>query len=197
MELTDQNQCVVIGMSYRIETRQLDYIKHRSAVIKLVLDLKQQLCPQIHTCEYLINQSSLKQWPAEEIHLTDDDVQLFSIEKVSESMLNHYNYILNNLNRSTKLSTKQILEQEPCYRLSCSFVCDLMDSSKADDSVPLTLLHEVKTCYRQVQVKPQSYSSLRNFLNEMSLFAGRNPIVSVLHAVHIKILKHNCSTVVI
>ena len=90
VELTDQNQCVVIGMSYRIETRQLDYIKHRSAVIKLVLDLKQQLCPHIHTCEYLINQSSLKQWPAEEIHLTDDDVQLFSIEKVSESMLNHY-----------------------------------------------------------------------------------------------------------
>ena len=183
VEFIDYKQCVVVAMSHRAETRQLEYLKHRRSVIKLVLDLQQELGPHLNTCEYLVDQSLLKKWS------TDDDLcvstgNLLPIENVCRSMLLHEEYILTNTGTCSDFSTKQILEFEPYYRLSSSTVCELMDSIKtgADKLVSPVLLHEVKTCFKP-SLQPSktcNYSSLRECLDKISLFAGRNPIVSTV-----------------
>ena len=53
-----------------------------------------------------------------------------------------------------------------------------MDSSKADEPVSKTLLHEVQTICQLHHLEPQTHACLRKCVDELSLFAGRNPIVS-------------------
>ena len=56
VELVDEDQCVVITVFNRSETKSLEpYSKHHSELIKLVQDLKQQVCPHMKTQEYCIN----------------------------------------------------------------------------------------------------------------------------------------------
>ena len=57
VELVDGDKCVVITVLNRSETSLLqEYItEHHSELIKLVQDLKQQVCPHMKTQEYCIN----------------------------------------------------------------------------------------------------------------------------------------------
>ena len=48
----------------------------------------------------------------------------------------------------------------------------------ADQPVPGPLLQEVRQLCRQTKIKPQVYKELREHLDKLSLFAGRNPLVS-------------------
>ena len=79
------NRCVVVLMSYGTYSRPVECNKHRSAVIKLVLDLQQQLCPNAETNENLISHSLLKNWPATDVKMSLQDCDLFPIENVAES----------------------------------------------------------------------------------------------------------------
>ena len=179
VELIDYNQCVVVAMSHRAETRQLEYLKHRSSVIKLVLDLQQELGPHLKKSEYLVDLPLLKRWSTDDLCVSTSN--LLPIENVCRSMLLRESYILTNMGASSDFSTKQILEFEPYYQLSPSTVCELMDSIKTDADKPVSsvLLHEMRTCFEpSLQPKTRNYLSLRECLDKMSLFAGRNPIVS-------------------
>ena len=180
VELIEHNQCVVVAMSHRSETRQLEYLEHRSSVIKLVLDLLLELGPHLNTCEYLVDQPLLKRWSNEDLCVSTGN--LLPIENVCRSMFIHKPYILTDTGAYSDLSTKQVLEFEPYYRLSPSSVCELMDSIKTDADKPVSpvLLHEMRTCFEpaSLQLTTYNYLSLRECLDRMSLFAGRNPIVS-------------------
>ena len=171
------NQSVLIAMVCSDKSRRLEYSKHRSAVIKLVLDLKQQLCPHIDTSEYLINQPFLSKWPAGEISPSVDD--LLPMKNVCSSVLLQKPYIVTCKNIRSKLTTEQILIFEPYLQLNFPFICDLMDSSKSDEPVSPDLLSGMKIdCSSHLQAQRWSYSSLREYLDKMSLFAGKNLLVS-------------------
>ena len=179
VELIEHNQCVVVAMSHRMETRQLEYFKHRSSVIKLVLDLLQELGPHLEKSEYIVDLPLLKRWSSDDWCVSTGN--LLPIENVCRSMLLHESYILTDTGACGDLSTKQVLEFEPYYQLSPLSVCELMESIKTDADKPASpvLLHEMGTCFGpSLQLKTHNYSSLREFLDKMSLFAGRNPIVS-------------------
>ena len=62
-------------------------------------------------------------------------------------------YILNSAGISSDLPTEEIIIIiEPYYQLSPSSVCELMDSSKADELVSQSLLDEVKNrCQLELQ----------------------------------------------
>ena len=181
VELVNQNQCVVVVMSHKACSRPVEYSKHRSAVISLLLDLKQQLCPQLNTAEYLVSRSLLRKWTINEVCLHDSD--LFPIQNVARSMLLHKPYVLSCTNASSQLNcTEQMLLFEPYHQLSPFSVCELMDCSRDGDLVSQNLLHEVKTICKSHQLELQNHTSLRKCVDKMSIFAGRNPIVSLIIA---------------
>ena len=70
-----------------------------------------------------------------------------------------------------------VLKLEPYYELSALIVCELMDSSNAEESVSDVVLNEAKETLRCCQFQQKSYSSLRKSLDEFSIFAARNPMV--------------------
>ena len=177
VELVD-NQRLLVLVSHKTASRPVECNKHHSAVIRLVLDLQQQFCPNIETIEYLISHSLLKNWTADIEFPCDND--LFPIENVAKSMLLHKPYIFScNNETSEDFQTRDVLKFELYYQLSPSSVCELMDSSKADEPVSQTLLHEVQTICQLHHLESQTHSCLRKCVDELSLFAGRNPIVSI------------------
>ena len=78
----------------------------------------------------------------------------------------------------SEFRTKVALKFEPYYQLSPSSVCELMDSSKADEPVSQSVLDEVERICQIKQLKQPSHSRLRKIIDEMSIYAGKNPIVS-------------------
>ena len=179
VELVDYNRRVVVAMSHKTDSRPVECSKHRSAVIRLVLDLQQQLCPNVETDEYLISPSLLTNWSAADWCVSPSDNDLFPIENVAKSMLLHKPYILSCANiTSDHFATRDVLQFEPYHQLSPSSVCELMDSSKADEIVSHTLLHEVKSRCQLNQIEGQTHSNLKKCIDQLSIFAGRDPIVS-------------------
>ena len=180
VELVD-NQRLLVLVSHKTASRPVECNKHHSAVIRLVLDLQQQFCPNIEATEYLIAHSLLKNWTTDIDVPSDND--LFPIENVAKSMLLHKPYILScNNETSDDFQTKNVLEFEPYYQLSPSSVCELMDSGKSDEPVSQALLKEVNSlrCPSHQLVPPQTHSSVRKCIDRSSLFAGRNILVSVM-----------------
>ena len=176
VELIDQNQCIVVVMSHKSGTRPVEYSKHRSAVIRLILDLHQQLCSNIDTEEYLIAHSLLRNWPADTV-TTPSTSHLYPIENVASSMLRHKPYILSCTSISSDLHTEQILLFEPYHLLSPSSVCELMD--EGDEVISQGVLRDVKIRCQLQWLEVQSHSSVKKHVDDMSIFAGRNPLVSI------------------
>ena len=173
------NQKVLVLASHKSASRPVECNKHHCTVIRLILDLQQQFCPNVETAEYLISHSLLRNWTTV-VQFQPAECDLFPIENVARSMLLDKPYIHScNKETSDDFLTKNVLEFEPYYQLSPYIVCNLMDSSKADEQVYRVLLEDVQTvCKLKHRLKRQTYSSLRKLLDEFSLFGGRNPIVS-------------------
>ena len=177
VELINHNRCVMVVMSHN-NSRPVEFSKHRSAVIRLVLDLKQQLCPDVQAAEYLTSRFYLRKWSSSESVSPPSKSELLPIENVATSMLQRKPFIFASSGIISELRTKDALKYEPYYRLSPSTVCELMDSSKADEPVSQSLLDEVERICQIKQLKQPSHSQLRLIVDGMSIYAGKNPIVS-------------------
>ena len=175
-EVIQQNRWVVVTMYHNKDiTRPVEYSKHRSAVIRLVLDLQKGLNQKFDMLECVISPSLLKQWP---LNIVPETTDLYSIKSIAKAMLLHKPVVLSCNDDKHHLSTEKVLLFEPYYILSSSSVCDLMDSSKSDQPVSSALLNEVRECCQQPQLESQSHLSLKMHLDSMSIFTGRNPLVS-------------------
>ena len=177
VEVIQQNRWLVVTM-YRNKdiTRPVEYSKHRSAVIRLVLDLQKELAPDLKTLECLISPSLLQQCPLESIPET---ANLYSIKAIARAVLLRKPAILSCSNDGRQLSTEKALFFEPYLLLSPTSMCHLINSSKSDQPVSSVLLNEVRDFCQQPQLESQSHLSLRKHLDSMSIFTGRNPLVSM------------------
>ena len=189
VEFIDKNRWVLLAMSCS-EDRPVEHAKLRSALISLIRCLQQKFCPSLEVCEYLISPSCFQKYPLNELLDTD----LFDIQDVAMSILLKKPSIPSlNENGKGRLLT-QSLPLEPYHIISPSSVCQLFNSNMADQPVPSTLLHELRTHFSQSKMRPQvCYKELREQLDSLSIFAGRNPLVSckcILYS-FIKLLVHD------
>ena len=174
IELLDNNRRVLVAMSCS-KDRPMEHAKLRSSLISLVHRLHQEHCPSVEVYECLISPSLVQQYPFNDLPDTD----LFDIQDVAESILCRKPFISSqNENCIGRLPTPS-LPLEPYHLLSPSSVCELFNHSNADQPVPTTLLHEITKHFSQLKMKPQVYyKELREHLDKLSLFSGKNPLVS-------------------
>ena len=143
-------------------------------MIRLVLDLQKELAPDLDTFECLISPSLLQRWPLEQLPESD----LFAIKNVINCVLLNKPVTLS-CDGSNQLQTRDAVFFEPYHLLNPLSVCELMDSSKSDQPVSSALLNEVMECCKQPQLASQSHLGLREQLDTMSIYTGRNPLVSI------------------
>ena len=171
IELLDNNRCVMVAMSY---TSTVEYAKLRGSLIALICNLlHKQHSPALEVCEFLISPDLVHQYPIDTIPDTD----LFDMYHVARSILLRKPILLSHGNGRGHLKT-QSLPFEPYHFLAPSYVSQLFNPSMTDKPVPGPLLQEVRQLCHQTKMKPQVYKELREHLDRLSLFAGRNPLVS-------------------
>ena len=172
IELLDNNRWVLVAMSCDDST-PIEHAELRSSLIGLVRHLQQQYCPRLNVREFLISPDLIQRYPLD--NLPDSD--LFDIHHVARSMLLHKKVVPSYKDSSGRLPV-QSLPFEPYHQLSSSSVCQLLNPVMADQPVPAPLLHEVRKLCRHSKVDSLVYKELREHLDRLSLFVGRNPLVS-------------------
>ena len=172
IELLDNNRCVLVAMSCD-DTSPVEHAELRSSLIALVRHLQQQYCPRLNVREFLISPNLIQRYPLD--NLPDSD--LFDIHHVARSMLLHKKVVPSYQDGRGYL-TLEALSFEPYHQLSSFSVCQLFNLHMADQPVPGCLLQEVRQLCHQTKVSPQKFGELREHLDRLSLFAGRNPLVS-------------------
>ena len=173
IELLDKNRCVLVAMSCD-DTSPVEHAELRSSLIGLVRHLQQHYCHRLNVCEFLISPDLIQRYPLD--NLPDSD--LFDIHHVARSMLLHKKVVPSYTDSSGRLPLTS-LPFEPYHQLSSSSVCQLLNPNMADQQAPGSLIQEVKQLCRQTKIKPQVYyKELREHLDKLSLFAGKNLLVS-------------------
>ena len=178
VEIVDRNRWVIVLVSEKSSEAAVTC----SSVIRMILDLQQQLCSVVSTCECLISPSLLDRYPFDALPDTD----LFDLLSVARSMLLHqtqHKFLLDRKEGMNTYSTDEALSCEPYYLLQPSSVCQLFKQSMASQPVPDPLLQEVLRYCQLPQQKPRDHKELRECVNKHSIFAGRNPLVSSVQAV--------------
>ena len=171
-ELLENNRSVLVAMSCD-DTSPVEHAKLRSSVIALVLRLQQQYCPHISVREFLLSPTLVQRYTTLD-KFSDSD--LFDIRDVTRSFLLREKGV-----RSKDLLcylSVEVFSFEPYYQLSSLFIRQLPSPDKADQPVPTSFLHEVKQLCRQSKVKSQTFCEMKEYLDSLSLFAGRNLLVS-------------------
>ena len=171
IELLDNNRWVFVVMSCNDST-PIKLAELRSSLIDLVRHLQQQYCPCLNVCEFLISLHLIQQYPLD--NLPDSD--LFDIHHVARSMLLRKKGVPSYQDGRGYL-TLEALPFEPYHQLSSSSISQLLDPNMADKSVPGPLLQEVRKLCRQLNGSLK-VNELREHLDRLSLFVGRNPLVS-------------------
>ena len=82
VEIVDRNRWVIVLVS----EKSREAAETCSSVIRMILDLQQQLCSVVSTCECLISPSLLDRYPFDALPDTD----LFVMRDVARSMLLHH-----------------------------------------------------------------------------------------------------------
>ena len=175
VELFDKNRWVLVAMSTS-EDRPVEHAKLRSSIISLVHGLQQEYCSSLQLRECLISPSLIQQYPLVDL----PDTELFDIQDVAVSILLRKPSILSQSKRCIGYLPTQSLPLEPYHLISPSSVYQLFNSSKADQPVPTPLLQKTQEHYNLPSESPLVYKTLRECLDSMSIFAGRNPLVSQL-----------------
>ena len=171
IELLDNNRCVMVAMSY---TSTVEYAKLRGSLIALIHRLlHKQHSSALEVCEFLISPDFVHQYPIDTI----PDTKLFDMYHVARSILHHKPVALSHGDGRSHLKM-QSLPFEPYHLLAPSYVSQLFNPNMADKPVPGPLLQEVRQLCHHTKIKPQVYKELREYLDSLSLFAGRNPLVS-------------------
>ena len=170
VEIVDLNRWVIVLVSEK--TREA--AQTCSSVIRMILDLQNQLCSAVTTCECLISPSLLDRYPFDALPDTD----LFDLPTVARSMLLHHKLLLDRKEGTNEYSTDEALSCEPYYLLQPSSVCQLFNQSMATQPVPDPLLQEVLRYCQLSNQELLDHKELRECVNKHSIFAGRNPLVS-------------------
>ena len=174
IELLDNNRWVLVAMSCS-KDRPMEHAKLRSSLISLVHRLHQEHCPQVEVCECLVSPDLIQHYPLDSL----PDSDLFYIQDVAVSILQRKPSILSQDEYCIGRLPTQSLPLEPYHLLSPSSVCELFNTSNANQPVPATLLCGVQKHFSlQLREKPLVYKELREHLDKLSLFAGSNPLVS-------------------
>ena len=172
VELIDNNRRVLLAMSYDKPCAE-QFAKLRSSLIALIIGLRQEHCASVEVSDYLVSPSLVQQYPFD----TLPDTDLFDIHDVGRSILQSKPVVLSYKDGRGSLNTSSI-PYEPYQFLAKSYVFQLLNSKIADEPVPSSLLHCIRHVFHQFKMKPQNYKQLRECLDGMSIFAGRNPLVS-------------------
>ena len=175
VEVIEQNR-VVLVLVRCIEGQEMECIKLRSAVVRKVLDAKEEFCPRVNVQESFIHPSELVNYP----HLDMDEINKINIYEIAEAIKGGVPCALDQHNKMFPI--ERLLYFEPYAGIGKGLLSKLYLQS--NHKVTRDFLHEVSercpTKYHKfavvLDVPP---SDIRAFMDEPS--CKNNPAFLLLH----------------
>ena len=150
------------------------WLKLRNSLIDIILSKKEKLCPSVEFAEYYVSPSQLGLLSRKSL----SQLTVFEMKSVSRSVMLQSKFV-HDVNRTEKILTNFLPLADPYLFLHPAYVQPLFDSNKANRLVLPSLLKEVRTHITDFPFpENMTYFSLRKQLNRLSVFAGRDPMVS-------------------
>ena len=183
IELLDNNRQVLVAMSCNARC-PVECGKLRSSLIGLIHHLQQVHCPSVEVHEYLISPDLVRQYPLGDL----PDTNLFDMYDVARSILHCRKPIVLSYKDGRGCLDTTSLPLEPYHliaQLAPRYVCQLFNPNMADQPVPEILLREVRKQMRKLFdiSTPPFCKELRVLMDRLSIFGGKNPLVSCSVAV--------------
>ena len=203
VEVVEQNTAVVfvVGCS---QGDEMACIKLQSDVIRTILQTKQQFCGAVEMRECLIDPKELLNYPLK----CCQELVVFSVGRVATAIAEQKKYVTSKQGQhQNKISLTEILPHDPYVKLNKTFISYLFDQSHNENSVDEVFLrtHNMfEKVLQDIQVfdcrfvsdstknegdtaidiwKNQiccpTYGNLRAYLDQYSVFCGRNPLVGL------------------
>ena len=206
VEVTEQSTVVSLTVSC-LTGREMECVKHRSQVIKCILETREELSPVVTMKESLIHLGSL----TTPTSLSSSSLQFYSLSELAEALVDDESVLISQPGK-TMVEVEQLLHFEPYFCFSLEMLKVLFAEENSEEIVPETFFDVVsKTANTKVDhlkqlfsidsVKLQrdqpgyqckqvflvwkentqtpTYRALRSALDKYSVFCGRNPLVSV------------------
>ena len=173
VEVTEDNRCVtaLVSHSSLIESYQL-----RASLIKEVLNLKKELCP-CTSKQFIIAPGNVK----DVMEMEQKTRILYALRNVAKGVLTREN-VTSSTDESVAVHFV-VGEKEPYLCIAPLVTKALFTDSNRGQLLPDHYLQHIEeVCGEIMSLYPSSdftHLSVREHLNKFSIFAGRNPLVSL------------------
>ena len=173
VEVTEANRCVTVLVSHSslIESYQL-----RASLIKEVLNLKKELCP-CTSKQFIIAPGNVK----DVMEYEQENRILYALRNVAKGVLTRKT-ITSSTGKSVAVQLV-VGKKEPYLSIAPLVTKALFTDTNKDLPLPDHYLQHIKeVCGEIMSLYPSSnftHFSVREHVNKFSIFAGRNPLVSL------------------
>ena len=172
VEVSEQHRRVSVIVSWD-ESNVTGHIKLRSTLIAQILAILQDFFPQVKLDEYLVSSSEVIQLLERDLV----DMNVFSMHDVARCILASAADI------EEKVPLSSLLSSDPYQLLPPSVVQLLFDRDKSSQPVSESILRELRGHGEvmgslSLPANP-THQDVQDQLNKLSVFAGRNPFVSL------------------
>ena len=181
VEVTEDNRCITVLVSHSslIESYQL-----HASLIKEVLNLKKELCPCISK-QFIIPPDNVKDVMVKE----QRNRIVFGVREVAKGVLMKGTATSSN---DEKVAVQLVVGEKEPYLCIAPLVTKALftDTNKYLPLPDHYVQHIQEVCGEIMSLYPSSdftHLSVREHLNKFSIFAGRNPLVS-LHSFYLNIV---------
>ena len=173
VEVTEDNRCVTVLVSHcsLIESYEL-----RASLVKEVLKLKDELCPCISK-QFIIPPGDVKDVMEKE----QINCLLYALRNIAKGVLTRETVTSSS---DKKVAVHLVVgEKEPYLCLAPLVTKALFTDSNKDLPLPDHYVQHIEEVCREIMslypLKDFTHLSVREHLNKYSIFAGRNPLVSL------------------
>ena len=200
VEVTPDNKSVLLLARFQ-EDDLLQCVHHRSQVISAILQCKEQFCPRVQTTESFFDSSSPLQYPPNESN--NCSLQDLAAAVVSDNKSRRVVF------QCSTVPAKNYLSFEPYLEMKLSTIQELWEDNNETKAIPEqfistliqqaskkltafikvlanstsdtdTQLYQTLLKWRDDDVNnPKTYRDLRQVIDQHSVFAGRNLLVSI------------------
>ena len=176
VQMSENNRCVTV-LTSNSEVSMACQVQ--SKIISDIYSLQKDTCPSYDITECLISSVDIGR------SLTDriSDIPVFVIGEVTQAMLTNSMYVTDDNGMTTVEVASLFNKSEPFSKLCPVFIKELFLASETSELLPSSYLQYLQICCSDIMKlymkEEYTFLSVRDHLCSCSMFAGRNPLVSL------------------
>ena len=125
VEIVNNKHVIAVMRCFKSHTSTMELLRTRSAIIRMILNSKEEMCPNVEVQESYLHPESVKCYP-----LTEEPGNYVCIKDVAQAVVKCHPCVVNENSQMLELDT--LLHYEPFANLGKNVLCELFDITTQD-----------------------------------------------------------------